>query len=249
MVSDAAKYTMIASIGSAVIAGAVALVVHFYPAPTTLPNKQAHPSTAQAVTVTTKRHQKDYPQNVILVELPGIDTASAPKYTVAAEPYLHKKYGITIKDKQPKKSQVVFQNNMGIYDGRAIVPNTSQNFLTQINTGNIPSSFTLVFDKPLRKIAFNRPELYPHEQGITHPAWSAHALDKYGNELSSQGERIIQSNKNVPAQNYVLTAPGFEDIKALRLDSDPRLNGVPFAAFSAIVIDRLTLYPRNSLSN
>jgi hypothetical protein len=38
-----------------------------------------------------------------------------------------------------------------------------------------------------------------------------------------------------------LRSPAFAPIAALRFDSDPRLNGVPFAGFSAILIERLTL--------
>jgi hypothetical protein len=38
-----------------------------------------------------------------------------------------------------------------------------------------------------------------------------------------------------------LRAPAFELISALRFESDPRLNGQPFAGFSAILIERLTL--------
>jgi hypothetical protein len=38
-----------------------------------------------------------------------------------------------------------------------------------------------------------------------------------------------------------LRAPYSEQIAALRFDSDPQLNGKPFAAFSAIMIERLAI--------
>ena len=111
-----------------------------------------------------------------------------------------------------------------------------------MNTGNVPASFTLKFAEPSRSVSFTRPALYPAtNSGITHPAWSAHALDADGVELSSQSEGLTRSFSDVPAARYVLRSPGFAPIAALRFDSDPRLNGIPFAGFSAILIERLTL--------
>ena len=70
---------------------------------------------------------------------------------------------------------------------------------------------------------------------------SAHALDADGNELSSQSEGLIRSFTDVPERTYDLETPNFEKIAAIRFDSDPRLNGVPFAGFSAVLIERLTV--------
>jgi hypothetical protein len=49
----------------------------------------------------------------------------------------------------------------------------------------------------------------------------------------------------VPAHEYTLHAPGFNPIVAIRFDSNPQLDGKPFAAFDAILIERLTLVPTN----
>jgi hypothetical protein len=95
-------------------------------------------------------------------------------------------------------------------------------------------------------VSFVRPRLYPETQsGITHPAWSAHALDAEGNELSSQSEALLRCDyqHEVAARTYTLDAPGFSPIVALRFDSDPNLNGRPFAAFSTLLIERITLTP------
>jgi hypothetical protein len=47
----------------------------------------------------------------------------------------------------------------------------------------------------------------------------------------------------------MLCAPrAFDLIAALRFDSDPRLDGKPFAAFSAILIERLTLVRESNSS-
>ena len=184
--------------------------------------------------------------NEVVVEFPEVDTSTTPGHTVAALPYLHR-LGISVTDIEPATSEIVLINNRGLYQGAAIVPTTSQNLITQVNTGNVPASFTLTFAEPARSASFTRPALYPAtESGVTHPAWSVHALDAQGHELSSQSEGLTRcwppaGCKEVPAVVYVLRAPGFEPIAALRFDSDPRLDGKPFAAFSAIMIERLTL--------
>ena len=179
--------------------------------------------------------------NEVVVEFPEVDTSTTPGHTVAALPYLHR-LGISVTDIQPATSEVVLVNNRGLYQGAAVVPTSSQNLLTQVNTGNVPASFTLKFAQPARSVSFTRPALYPAtNSGITHPAWSAHALDAEGHELSSQSEGLTRSFSDVPAVQYVLRSPAFDAIAALRFDSDPRLNGVPFAGFSAILIERLTL--------
>lgn len=179
--------------------------------------------------------------NEVVVEFPEVDTGTTAGHTVAALPYLHR-LGISVTDVQPPGSEIVLVNNRGLYQGAAVAPTTSQNLITQINTGNVPASFTLRFADPPRSASFTRPALYPAtNSGITHPAWSVHALDADGNELSSQSEGLTRSFVDVPAVQYVLRSPGFAPIAALRFDSDPRLDGKPFAAFSAIMIERLTL--------
>jgi hypothetical protein len=44
-------------------------------------------------------------------------------------------------------------------------------------------------------------------------------------------------------QTYALRAPAFEGIAEVEFSSDPRLDGVPFAAFSAILIEQIALVP------
>jgi hypothetical protein len=184
--------------------------------------------------------------NEVVVEFPEVDTNTAPGHTVAALPYLHR-LGISVTGMQPATSEIVLINNRGLYQGAAVVPTTSQNLITQVNTGNVPASFTLKFAQPARSVSFTRPALYPAtESGVTHPAWSVHALDAEGHELSSQSEGLTRcwppaGCKEVPAVVYALRAPAFELIAALRFESDPRLDGKPFAAFSALMIERLTL--------
>jgi hypothetical protein len=186
-----------------------------------------------------------------IVSFADINTGSAAPFTVSAAPYL-RKAGITVVEMQPAGSELVLINNRGLYEGKGVFPTVSQNFLTQINTKNEPASFTLRFSTPAQSVTFMRPRLYPYtESGVTHPAWSAHALDTDNNELSSQSESLTRllpsadpkSENDVPAQTYALRAPGFAPIVAVRFDSDPRLNGRPFAAFSTLLIEQLTFIP------
>jgi hypothetical protein len=181
----------------------------------------------------------------VLVSFAAVDTASAPGMTVAAAPYLHRA-GISLVDVSPPGSEVVLVNNRSVYQGTAAVPTASQNFLTQIGTGNVPASFVLRFAEPCDEVTFIRPALFAAtESGVTHPAWSAHALDAVGRELSAASEGLTRSFGDVPARTFTLRAPAFDGIAALRFDSDPRLDGVPFAAFSAVLIESLMLVPRD----
>jgi hypothetical protein len=187
----------------------------------------------------------------MVISFAEVDTGSLAPFTVSAAPYL-RKAGISIEALEPAASELVLINNRGLYEGKGVFPTVSQNFLTQMNTGNQAASFTLRLRTPAAQVTFMRPRLYPYtESGITHPAWKARALDQRGEELSSQSENIIRrlpsrgggGDDEVPAQSYTLRAPGFEPIVAVRFESDPRLNGVPFAAFSTLLIERITLVP------
>src|ERR1700686_3281540 len=186
-----------------------------------------------------------------IVSFADVNTGSAAPFIVSAAPYL-RKAGISVVEVQPPGSEVILVNNRGLYEGKGVFPTVSQNFLTQVNTKNEPASFTLRLSTPAQSVTFMRPRLYPYtESGVTHPAWSAHALDASNNELSSQSESLTRrlpstdgkSADDVPAQTYALRAPGFAPIVAVRFDSDPRLNGRPFAAFSTLLIEQLTFVP------
>jgi hypothetical protein len=186
-----------------------------------------------------------------IVSFADVNTGSAAPFIVSAAPYL-RKAGISVVEVQPTGSEVILINNRGLYEGKGVFPTVSQNFLTQVNTKNEPASFTLRLSTPAQSVTFMRPRLYPYtESGVTHPAWSAHALDASNNELSSQSESLTRrlpstdgkSEDDVPAQTYALRAPGFAPIAAVRFDSDPRLNGRPFAAFSTLLIEQLTFVP------
>ena len=175
----------------------------------------------------------------------SVNTASAPQFMVAADPFLHEApIPITVERKEPAGSRVVLINNLGLYEGRAVAPAVSQNLLTQMLTGNVPASFTLAFAKPLKSVTFTVPKVYPAtKSGVTFPAWRAVARSASGQELSSVGEALTRRFGDVPSQAYSLRAPAFDGITEVEFSSDPRLDGVPFAAFSAILIEQITLVP------
>jgi hypothetical protein len=185
-----------------------------------------------------------------VVSFAKVDTGATAPFTVSAAPYL-REAGISVVEMLPAGSEVVLINNRGLYEGKGVFPTVSQNFLTQVNTKNEAASFVLRLSTPAHTVTFMRPRLYPYtESGITHPAWSAKALDAEGNILSSQSESLTRlmpssekSQNDVPAQTYTLRAPAFAPIVAVRFESDPRLNGRPFAAFSTLLIEQLTFVP------
>jgi len=215
-----------------------------------------HSSTSMAASVSGGKPEPpaagDAAQQVV-VDYSQVETINVPHGFVVAAPSLFK-FGIDVVKQTPPGSKVVLINNAEIYDGRAIHPTLSQNLLTQLFTENAPASFTLKFSQPLDSVDFVLPALFPATgSGVSFPAWSAHALGLEGQELSSQGEGIRRflprppdaaGPREVPPRHYALRAPAFDGIAEVRFDSDPRLNGKPFAGFSAIVIEQLTLTRR-----
>jgi hypothetical protein len=140
----------------------------------------------------------------------------------------------------PAQSTLLIANNDTFYGGNILNPEGTQNLLTQKGTGNEPAAFTLIFDEPVAEFVFTRPAMYASSKsGLTYPAWRAIAFDAAGNQLSLASEQMTRSFTDVPAKKYFLSAPAFEPIATVRFESDPRLEGVPFAAFSAVVIERI----------
>lgn len=181
----------------------------------------------------------------------SVPTATAPDLVVAAQPYLRDgAILLRVRDVVPGTSEVVFQNNRGIYGGRAVAPLVSQNMLTQRNTGNVAASFTLVLARPASRVHFMIPRLFPDTQsGVTFPAWTATALSAAGEPLDSRNRAVARRMEaDIPNEVITLEAPAFDGIAAVQFQSDPRLrnaNGVmvPFAAFSAILIEGIWIEP------
>src|SRR5262249_11785178 len=128
----------------------------------------------QAMTTPAPRAAPPSDNTDTIVDFSKIDTGGK---TVAARPYL-KDYGISVTDLAPPNSNMIIANNLAIYGGAAIRPTVSQNFLMQVDSGESTTSYTLRFDKPVDAVKFIRPQLFRDtESGVTHPAWTATALD------------------------------------------------------------------------
>jgi hypothetical protein len=159
--------------------------------------------------------------------------------TVAAFPWL-RDFSLNLTDVAPSNGEVVIINNRALYQGLAVHPTTSENFLTEIgNTG--PGSFTLQLPIRARQASVTRPALVAATgSGVTHPAWSIHALDPDGREIATAEEPLTRSMTDVPLRTLTLVAPPGMLIAAVRIDSDPRLNGKNFAGFNSVLIERFT---------
>jgi hypothetical protein len=159
--------------------------------------------------------------------------------TVAAFPWL-RDFGLNLSDIKPSNAEVVIINNRALYYGLAVHPTTSETFLTELgNTG--PSSFTLQLPVRARQLSVTRPALVAATgSGVSHPAWSIHAIDAEGRDIATAEEPLLRSMTDVPQRTLTLVAPVGELMAAVRIDSDPRLNGKNFAGFNSVLIERLT---------
>ena len=165
---------------------------------------------------------------------------------VLAGPYLRDgPVLMQLRDISPPGSEVVFANNRALYEGKAVAPTISQNLLTQRNTGNVPAAFTLTLPTAAAKVSFLIPRLFPETaSGITFPAWTVTALSASGQVLDSRSRALGRRlGADIERELVTLRAPAFEGIAALRFESDPRLQGTPFAAFSAILIEGVWVEP------
>ena len=187
-----------------------------------------------------------------------------PDYTIAAEPYLHA-LGIAVTERSPPSARIVIRSNIGLYGGRAAVAGVGDHFLTEdIDDTTAPISFTLAFAKPPSRVGFDRAPLWAAtESGVTHPAWTAEALDARGEVIDVVNEALLRGlpagpdrlqlldsegrvkefvGNTIPGQTYVLGAKRAREISSLRITSDYRLRGVPFAGVHAVLISELILF-------
>jgi hypothetical protein len=188
-------------------------------------------------------------QSITVVSFNGISFNAAPDacdpHTINAESYL-RQFGISVEKRTPEKSKIVLAPNSAIYAATALRPTRGNNFLMQICTDNIPASYTLRFAEPVISVSFMRPGIAtPSKNGTSFPFWTATALSEAGEDIASVSEghllRVFNENEPVAeARTYTLRGPArYTPISGVRFDSNPTLNGKPFAAFSALVIERL----------
>jgi hypothetical protein len=163
------------------------------------------------------------------------DEINAEADIVAAAAYL-RRFKITISDVTPG-TQVFIVSANKLYGGRVLQPSSANNVLTQGNSID-PVEFTLNLPEPMLSVSFIRPKLLAGGNGITFPEWRAEALDGQHKPLGEAvGEPLGMGEiyfHDVPAKTFTLKGPG---IKAVRFWS----NNHNFAAFSAVILDDLTL--------
>lgn len=183
---------------------------------------------------------------VLARDFATVPTGTSPDSIVLAAPYLRDgPVLMQLRDVTPPGAEVAFYNNRALYEGKAVAPTISQNLLTMRGTGNIAASFTLTLPQPAAKVSFLIPRLFPETaSGVTFPAWRAVALTRSGTELDTRSRALGRRlGSDMEREIVTLRAPAFEGISAVRFESDPRLDGTPFAAFSAILIEGVWVEP------
>jgi AAA ATPase domain len=184
---------------------------------------------------------------------------------IPAEDYLLP-LGITVSARTPAESRIAIIRSLDYYGGRAASGVAGQHFLIQqVFDDTVPNDFTLTFERPPKRIGLLRPRLWAASgRGVTHPAWRAEALGADGERLGEVSEDLLRAIPDpthdhrlllldrqarivgavgdfVPAQLYVVSAQS-ADIPSLRITSDYRLGGVPFAGSRSVLINELILY-------
>lgn len=97
-----------------------------------------------------------------------------------------------------------------------------------------PMSYEITFPRPVVSVKFARVGISNAGTGVTHPEWTAIALNAQGQEVSRAGEPLLRSLSDVPPQRFTLGGPG---IVKLRVHSDNKR----FAGFGSLLMDDLTL--------
>jgi hypothetical protein len=161
------------------------------------------------------------------------DSVSAPSGGfVPAAPYLSA-FGITLSSVTEGGDVVIARNDAGSF----IVPPSSPNTLTFVSfVGQVPNTFTLNFGLPLERVSFTRPGLLSGPSGVTHPQWTALAINSSGSVVATAGQGLIAQFSDVPPATFVLSDPA-GDIRQLVISSD----NFAFASTVAVHIDNLQL--------
>jgi hypothetical protein len=166
-----------------------------------------------------------------MIDFDALDTSAGAVGGTLLANYLAG-YGVTLSDVTVGTALEAVNTNSLTGSIQVDVP-SSPNFFTQAGL-NQPVSFTLRFATPLRSFGFTRAGLSAQSGLVSHPQWTATALDSNGTVLSSVTEALILGASPVAAQLFVL--PG-GDIASVRFDSDSQQT----AAFSAVLLDNLVL--------
>ena len=171
------------------------------------------------------------------------DVSLPPGEAIAADAYLHH-HGIAVSARFPADSNLILVDSLGLYHGRAVDSSSTGRVLTQQIHGTVaPISFTLTFEEPAVRVGLRRAGLFPATgSGVTHPAWTAVALDAAGKRVASVAEPLLSAYHDIPAGRYSLQDRR-RPISSLVITSDYRnMRGVPFAGFHAVLISEIEMF-------
>jgi len=214
---------------------------------------------AGAWTLKTLYNRIDERRRTTTLDFADVDTP-APDYRAPAEHYLAR-FGVSIRDRIPSQAQVWIWKNRGLYNGQAVLPTASDNFLSEsADPATAPSSYTLNFEEPASLVRLVRAGIFAAtSSGVSHPQWYALALDKENSQGTADAiamvfEPIIRSFDRAPAKTFALQASGNEPIYGVQIVSDFRLDapvpfvlgsvshpGQAFAGFQAALISQIEL--------
>jgi len=106
----------------------------------------------------------------------------------------------------PADQPLVLMDSHDVYGGDAVAGARGDMVLLQ--QGGHPCQYAMVLDRAAAEFDFNRSNLVAGPTGVTHPVWTATAMDANGHALSSVGEAEIRSYSDVPAHRFILSGPG-----------------------------------------
>jgi len=168
-------------------------------------------------------------QMVVRIDFDDVDATATD--CLNARPYLAR-FGIRLRELSPGTMLAVCDARQ-LRGGKATKATSQPNLLTQCG-GNEPTQFVLDLSRPVTALWFTRPLLLAGPSGITHPEWSATALDESGSRIAEVSEGFIQSLTDVPKRRFVLRGNGIRSVRF-------RSNGRRPAAFGAMLLDDLRL--------
>jgi len=81
-----------------------------------------------------------------------------------------------------------------------------------VQKGGHPCQYSLLWDRPITSVSFNRSLLKADGKGVSQPEWTAMAFDDIGHPLGAVGEKAIRSRRDVRAQHFEITGAGLKQL-------------------------------------
>jgi hypothetical protein len=81
-----------------------------------------------------------------------------------------------------------------------------------VQRGGHPCQYSLLWDRPIASVSFNRSLLKAGGAGVSQPEWTAMAFDDIGHPLGAVGEKAIRSRRDVQARRFELRGVGLKQL-------------------------------------